>query len=472
MAKKSTKYRNKSSLSRKQLRRRQQQMVTKGIYGFLALCLVAFAGIGVTNSVGGRSANTQWVVRDAQMEILAAPAEPATMDRGDAQSANGLPFLQSESTEQPTSAPIQPESTLLTLQTPVPETTIEPTAVPAPAATEIPDLPALEPEELLEYVPITITAVGDCTLGGDIKSGSYRNFEKYAQKYGADYFLKNVRALFESDDLTIVNLEGPLTTSDDMRSGRTFNFRGYPEYVKILSGSSVEIANVANNHAMDFGDEGFDETAEVLKNAGIGVSGFSLTYSTEVKGVKVGSLGFTEWAYSEEKICSTIRAAKEKCDLLIVSVHWGEEKEYAPLRSQEKLGRAMVDAGADLVIGNHSHVYGGVEQYKGKYIIYSLGNFCFGGNKNPSDKNCTIFQQTFHVDLANGTVSDGGVNIIPARVSGSNDANDYQPYILTGDAALKQLKKIAAVSSVDSSKLIWMDAESSPVGAALLNSSL
>ena len=87
---------------------------------------------------------------------------------------------------------------------------------------------------------ITITAVGDCTLGGDIPTGAYKSFASYYDKYGPDYFFANVRELFASDDLTIVNLEGPLTTSEKIR-GRKFNFRGLPEYVSILSGSSVEI---------------------------------------------------------------------------------------------------------------------------------------------------------------------------------------------------------------------------------------
>jgi poly-gamma-glutamate synthesis protein (capsule biosynthesis protein) len=130
-----------------------------------------------------------------------------------------------------------------------------------------------------------------------------------------------------------------------------------------------------------------------------------------------------------------------------------------------------VDAGADVVIGNHSHVYGGVEQYKGKYIIYSLGNFCFGGNKNPGDKDCTIFQQTFVVSR-DGTVSDGGINIIPARVSGKNNTNDFQPCILSGDAAAKQLSKIADVSRIDEDNLVWMEAKFGAVGAIALNSGI
>ncbi len=456
MAKKSTKNGYKTKLSRRQRRRRQEKLVSTLIYAFLAICVASFAAIGVSNAADSRANRSEWIVQEGQMEILAAPAAN-TMDRAAAQSGDqnsgGLPFMQQpvEETE------VQPEPTLIALPTPVP-------------ASE-PELPSVGAEEELDTIPITITAVGDCTLGGDIPSGNYRNFEKYAKKYGPDYFLENVRGLFEQDDLTIVNLEGPLTDSEDLRSGRTFNFRGHPEYVQILSGSSVEIANVANNHALDFGQDGLDETAQVLTNAGIGVSGFKRVYTTEVKGVRICSIGFTEWAYSEEQIVKAIKSVRDDCDLLIVSVHWGEEKVYEPLASQRELGRAMVDAGADVVIGNHSHVYGGVEKYNDKYIIYSLGNFCFGGNKNPSDKNCTIFQQTFNVNK-DGTVTDGGINIIPARVSGSNSTNDFQPYILSGEAAAKQLSKIAGVSSVKSSELKWMDYRFGAVGAVALSSGM
>jgi len=454
MATKSTKNRKKTKLTKRQLRRRQEKMVSVMIYAFLAICVGSFAAIGVSNAVDSGAKKTEWIVQGGEMEILAAPAAN-TLDRNpeSAQSGAALPFMQ-----QPTAEPTtQPEPTLVALPTPV-------------AAPEQ-EIPSLAAEVELDVIPITITAVGDCTLGGDVPSGNYRNFEEYADAYGMDYFFENVRGLFEQDDLTIVNLEGPLTNSDDMRSGRTFNFRGDPEYVQILSGSSVEIANVANNHALDFGQEGLDETAQVLSNAGIGVSGFKRIYTTEIKGVKVCSIGFTEWAYSEDQIVSAIESVRDDCDLLIVSVHWGEEKEYKPLDSQRELGRAVVDAGADVVIGNHSHVYGGVEKYNGKYIIYSLGNFCFGGNKNPSDKNCTIFQQTFNV-RKDGTVSDGGINIIPARVSGSNDTNDFQPYILSGEAAAKQLSKIASVSNVKSGDLKWMDYRFGAVGAVALSSNM
>jgi len=443
MAKKMTKKRNsKSAASR--MKRRQERVTTLLTVLFLLMCVGAFGLIRVINSdVSSVRPAQSWYVDGGGIEILAEPSA-VTSDRG--ATGEGLPFLQ------PTATPV-PASTRIPVPTPMP------TEAPASGATALPEptMPVLAPEPTIDasIVPITITAVGDCTLGGDIPSGAYRSFENYVRRYGYDYFFANVRSLFESDDLTIVNLEGPLTDSNDLRGGRSFNFRGEPEYVNILSGSSVEICNLANNHALDFGEAGFSETVSVLEEAGIGASGFSTVYFTEVKGVTVCSIGVTEWAYSQSQIEKMISLARPNCDLLIVSVHWGEERVYSFNRSQQKLGRAMIDAGADVVIGNHSHVYGGVELYNGKYIVYSLGNFCFGGNRNPNDKDCTIFQQTFNVST-DGTVTDGGISIIPASVSGHDDTNDFQPVVLGGKRADSILSGIAKVSEVDLEQVVWM----------------
>ena len=292
-----------------------------------------------------------------------------------------------------------------------PAATIEPTATAVPTAEPTPT-PVPEP------VYITLTAVGDCTLGGNTNDGASgeKRFATCFKENSADYFMQNVRGLFGSDDVTVVNLEGPLTTATTKRSNRTFNFRGDPEYVNILSGSSVEVCNLANNHAYDFKTAGFEETASVVQAAGMGACGFGLEHYMEVKGRTVGFLGFTEWNFEPEEIESAVRSAREKCDLLIVCIHWGEELTYKHTSTTEKLGRRMVDAGADLVIGGHSHVYGEIEQYQGKYIIYSLGNFCFGGNKKPSDMQCIIFQQRFKL-WPDGRVEDAGINLIPAQVS-------------------------------------------------------
>ena len=449
MARKVTKKRN-SKRSRREMKRRQERLVTIAVAAFVFLSVGSFVSIRFSNSNSVRQESTEWVVPDAEIEILAPPAQNAAIHSGVSDEESGLSFLSATPTPAPTVMSVPtPAATAQTTATP------QTAATPQPTVEPLPTVPQLELLPEAESTSITITAVGDCTLGGDIPSGAYRTFARYVEDYGYDYFFENVRDLFESDDLTIVNLEGPLTTSDDLRTGKAFNFRGEPEYVNILSGSSVEIANVANNHAMDFGEAGFSETAAVLEEAGIGVSGFSRIYLEEVNGVTVCSLGFTEWAYSQEQIERAIELARPNCDLLIVSIHWGTESSHETTDAQRRLGHAIIDAGADVVLGTHTHVYGGVEQYKGKYIVYSLGNFCFGGNRNPSDKNCLIFQQTFEI-ASDGTVSDGGISLIPARVSSSDDTNDFQPYILTGEQGVRLLGGVIGVSELEPSQVVWM----------------
>ena len=120
------------------------------------------------------------------------------------------------------------------------------------------------------------------------------------------------------------------------------------------------------------------------------------------------------------------------------------------------MGHALIDAGADLILGHHPHVFGGIEQYNGKYIVYSLGNFCFGGNSNPSDKRCLIFQQTFSVS-PDGSIEDAGINIIPAAVTGSSSKNDFQPIIMPAERGETLLKNVAKYSDVSMSAIRWMN---------------
>ena len=238
------------AVARKARRRRRQRRQLGLMSLFLLVCVGAFASLSLLNRRAPDRAETQqWYVADGEMQILAAPAAGTLDSRTGA--ASTLPFLAAtaEPTAQPTAEP-------------TPEPTAEPqgmhffSAVTPPEESAAP-METLAPEATLAPgdAEITITAVGDCTLGGDIPTGAYKSFASYYDKYGPDYFFANVRELFASDDLTIVNLEGPLTTSEKIR-GRKFNFRGLPEYVSILSGSSVEICNVANNHALDFGMDG------------------------------------------------------------------------------------------------------------------------------------------------------------------------------------------------------------------------
>ncbi len=126
---------------------------------------------------------------------------------------------------------------------------------------------------------------------------------------------------------------------------------------------------------------------------------------------------------------------------MLPSTHWGTEKETVPDETQIELGHIAVDEGADLVIGSHPHVIQGYEKYNGRYIVYSLGNFCFGGNPNPSDKDCMIFQQTFTV-TGNDVATDDNINVIPCSISSVSNSNNYQPTPATGDEKTRIEAKI------------------------------
>ena len=318
------------------------------------------------------------------------------------------------------------------------------------AAPSMAPVPTLEPLPA-EPVRVLISAAGDCTLGGEVKSGIEKRFTRCAEKNGPDYFFANVQNLFAEDDFTLVNLEGPLTTATKYAS-KTYVMRGDPAYASILSGASVDVVNLANNHTRDFGDAGYRDTLSALESAGVAASGNDILYIAEKQGYRIGFIGFERWHHSAADAVEGVKAARDQCDLLIVSVHWGEEYDYTANTDQQKLGRALIDAGADLVLGTHPHVIQGVERYRDKYIVYSLGNFCFGGNTDPDDQDCYIFQQAFLLDASGA--SDGGIRIIPCAVSSSASTNNYQPTPLSGDRAEKLAAKIEKLSDLDGT--LWL----------------
>ena len=300
-------------------------------------------------------------------------------------------------------------------------------------------------------VSLTLSVVGDCTLGTDETFDYDTSLNAYYENYGADYFLQNVRSIFSADDLTIANFEGTLTDSDE-REDKTFAFKAPASYASILSGSSVEAVNTANNHSHDYGDQGFDDTLAALDDAGIVHFGYDETAVMDIKGIKVGMVGIYElYDHLDREQQLKDNIAKVQADgaqLIVVIFHWGNETETVPDSNQTTLGRMAIDLGADLVCGHHPHVLQGIETYKGKNIVYSLGNFCFGGNSSPSDMDTMIYQQTFTID-ADGVKNDNVTNIIPCSIySAAYDGyNNYQPTPAEGDEATRILEKINERSS-------------------------
>lgn len=306
------------------------------------------------------------------------------------------------------------------------------------------------PEPTAESVSITVSMVGDCTLGTDVNFDQSTSFDAFYQmKNDPGYFFQNVKDIFTADDLTVANMEGTLTTSND-RQQKTFAFKGDPSYTEILTQGGVEATNLANNHSHDYGDQSYEDTIQYLEAAGITTFGYDRTAVMDVKGIKVGLIGIYELKDGlgrQQQVIDTIQEVKDQgAQVIIVSFHWGTEKSNIPDDIQKTLAHLAIDQGADLVVGHHPHVLQGIEKYQGKNIVYSLGNFCFGGNKNPSDKDTMIFQQTFTVE--NGElVEDDVTNIIPCSLSSESGYNNYQPMVLEGSEKERVLQKIEEFSA-------------------------
>ena len=296
------------------------------------------------------------------------------------------------------------------------------------------------------FKPILISIAGDCTLGGF--PGAAEDFDSYWGN-GAGYYLSNVKPIFENDDITFVNLEGPLT-SHPRTAVKTFPMRGEPEYVNILTSSSVEVCNLSNNHIYDCGDEGFQDTVNILKSNGVEMCGEGHSSIIDVRGVKIGFLGYQGWEDYPE-LRSDIKRdinkmrSDESADIVIVEFHWGIESEYTTYNVQEDLAHFTIECGADIVVGAHPHVIQGIELYNGKVIAYSLGNFCFGGNSNPRDKDTFILQTTIDKQDGKFIITP---KVIPCYISSTDSYNDYRPTPAEGYEAERILNKIANSSSI------------------------
>lgn len=290
---------------------------------------------------------------------------------------------------------------------------------------------------------ITLSFAGDCTLGTDENFDTTRNFNAmYDAVDDPSYFLANVKPIFEEDDITIVNMEGTLTKSA-ARESKKFAFKGPLEYAEILPLGDVEVAGFANNHNADYGPQSHSDTIRALEGAGIMVASESRIAYYTAKNVKVAVIAMYELDDHrdiEENLEQYINTAREEgAEVVVVYFHWGNEREYAPDENQIYLGHAAVDAGADMVVGSHPHVIQGYENYNGRWIFYSLGNFCYGGHSGPADKDTMIVQKTFTLN-GDGVVVDDQIEVIPCSISSISSRNNYQPTPAEGE----ELERIEA----------------------------
>ena len=302
----------------------------------------------------------------------------------------------------------------------------------APATEQPTEPPTEPPTEAPTEPPRTnylFSFAGDCTLGSnrDKWNASYSFIQTIGEDY--DYPFANVREYFEQDDFTLVNLEVVLADEGNS-TGKLFTFRGPTAYSQILTGSSVEGVTIANNHARDYGTAGYDSTKLTLDNAGVAyVEVYSSTLITLEDGLVVGlyAIDGSVNGIDKDKAVEGVKQLKaDGAELVIVAAHWGNEGKYRPNSSQQDIGKALIDAGANIIWGHHPHVLQKIEEYNGGVIYYSLGNFSFGGNRSPADKDSAIVQQEIIRD-PDGTVSLGQMTLIPCSISSVKDYNNYQP---------------------------------------------
>ena len=317
--------------------------------------------------------------------------------------------------------------------------------------TEPPTGLAAPDDPTCHIVTITLSAAGDTTLGGDNRWAGYHAFMREFENSGQNHahFLRNISHIFYESDLSIVNLEGTLTYATE-HMDKEFVFRGPPHFAQILTAGHVNAVTISNNHTIDFFQRGYDDTVNALRAVDLVYFGNEFKTIKEVNGIKVGLFGYRIWNDSAENR-NRIRAAisdlqNRGAQLIIAYYHWGAEHVNHPEQYQINIGRYSIRNGVDLVLGAHPHVIQGIEEYMGRFIVYSLANFSFGGNANPRDQDTFIFQQTFRFD-SGVLLPDNEKNVIPLFVSSVRERNDFTPTVAEGADAERILGRIERYSA-------------------------
>ena len=284
---------------------------------------------------------------------------------------------------------------------------------------------------------LTLSFVGDCSIGKLQIHGYEGTFDQYYDQFGPAYFFRNVRPVFDADDLTIANFEGVLTNSNS-RVPKGYNIKGRPEFIRVIAESGIDAVSFANNHKIDYGQQGISDTIAAFDSIALPYAFDEHTALIHTdKGIDVGLVAANfvhdaeDVSHASEYLYSGIASLKARqADLIIALVHWGKEGEHFPNADQQAVGHQCIDLGADLVIGCHPHILQGAEYYKERPILYSLGNFCFGGNRNPGNKETVIAQTVLR--FSGQQLQSADLRILPARLSTATDHNDYCPVLLSG----------------------------------------
>ncbi len=313
------------------------------------------------------------------------------------------------------------------------------------AALEV--VPVVQHQQVKNPQDPTVTLV----FGGDVTLADH-----FENVIGSNYSLPFAQlSEYRDADLAMVNLENPLTRSTLRRPNKQFNFKANPEAVKVLTEGGIDIVNLANNHTMDYEESGLVETMETLDRAGIHAVGAGRDFKEarrpsiiEVKGQRIAYLGYYDADFHaaaegvagtnpryDDRVAADIKAIRDQVDWVVVNYHWGAELADYPGDWQIDLARFTIDQGADVVIGHHPHVLQGAEIYKGRPIVYSLGNFIFGGNSRTDYETAVL-----RVALNNNRKMK--VEFLPVEVT------QYQAKVISGEKGEDIVKRVARLSQI------------------------
>ncbi|MDB4516750.1 CapA family protein, partial [Crocinitomicaceae bacterium] len=292
------------------------------------------------------------------------------------------------------------------------------------------------------------------TLGDHPMCAGYGAYSRFRKETPVFPFEK-VKHLFLSSDLSFGNLECSHSEINLRKNDLgSIQMRGDPRHIQGLVEAGIDIVNVANNHSMQHGKEVFLDSLKNLESHGVHYCGASKTShlvaeSTVIKknGLSIGFLGYSlrprqyfeyEPLYTEgheEGIINDIKKLRPEIDVIVVSLHWGDEFIQRPSPEEIRIARSIIDAGANLIIGHHPHVLRGVEKYQHGYIAYSLGNFICDMVWDDPLRSSLIFQCDF---TKNGIQN---VELVPAFIN-----DNFQPELLDGEKASHLLSEIEAYS--------------------------
>lgn len=290
---------------------------------------------------------------------------------------------------------------------------------------------------LEEDKTLTLTFVGDTSIGDAFQFRKSKNsYHKVVEEKGYDWPFSLVKDVMLSDDLTIANLEGSMTRQTRHRQDIRFPLYIHPDHLAILKAGGIDVVNTANNHAKDFFDQGYQDTLDTLDAGGIphfgtlsppSKTGADRQAIVEVKGIKIGILGYT---YPQEHdlklIAKVVPALREQgCQLIILSLHWGRETFMQPNATQYSFAKKAFALDVDLIYGHHPHVVQPIALFEGKPIFFSTGNFTFG-TMSKVDPTTGLFQAVY--DLSGDKPRLAAIRVVPCLTSGSGD---YRPVPIT-----------------------------------------